>query len=206
MITVKQMRALEREAYHKGILPAELMENAGQAVVKAIKERYNTEGKHIIVFAGPGNNGGDGFVIAHLLSDTNQVVVFFVGDKEKLSEEAKEKYDRIEQKINIVHITSQKDLSIFNLQKGSSYIIIDALLGVGIVGELREPLSSAITYFNSLPGTKIAVDIPSGMDANDGSYEKCCEVEMIVTFHDIKAGLVNEVNKTVVVDIGIPRK
>ena len=84
MITTKQMQQLERLAAKKGIFPAELMENAGKQVHFTIKQKYHTKNKHIIIFAGQGNNGGDGFATAKHFSKENPTIILFFGDKEKV--------------------------------------------------------------------------------------------------------------------------
>ena len=207
MITAKQMRALERYALSRGVLPIELMENAGKGVVQEVKKRYILDGKRIVVFCGQGNNGGDGFVTARHFAEDCAVVVLFFGDVHKLSEESRNNYERIKGSITIVPVNGKSDLEKFRFQDNHALLLVDALLGIGLQGELREPVSSAIDYFNRLPGLKVAVDIPSGMDADTGEIrEKCCPVDLIVTFHDMKVGLQTLTEKTVVVDIGIPGK
>ena len=105
-------------------------------------------------------------------------------------------------------IIKEEDLKKFHIQENHELVIIDALLGVGIKGEVREPVSLGINYFNSLDGIKIAADIPSGINADTGEVcGKCCNCDSIITFHDQKVGLgVNKElkSKTIVVDIGIP--
>ncbi len=207
MITVNQMRILERFAQKKGIFPVDLMENAGKQVYAIIKEKYDLLGKHIIVFAGAGNNGGDGFVAARHLAEECRVVVLFFGEEEKLTEEAQENYERIKDHVNIVNITKKEDLEQFHIQNDLQLILIDALLGTGVNGTIREPVSLGIEYFNSLKGIKVAVDIPSGLNADTGVIEdKACNADLIITFHDLKMGLEKYKEKTVVADIGIPVK
>ena len=207
MITTKQMRVLERAAAKKGIFAGDLMENAGKEVYLAVKEKYGLNGKHVVVFAGHGNNGGDGLVSAKYFSSECPVIILFFGEKDKLSEEALEKYEEIKHKIKIVKISSKEDLDKFHLQKEAHFIFVDALLGVGIKGEARVPISLGIDYFNSLTGDKIAIDVPSGIDADTGEAgQRSCEVDFIVTLHDVKVGLERYLDKTVVVDIGLLKK
>lgn len=207
MITTKQMRVLERIAAKKGIFAGDLMETAGKQVYLAVKEKYGLNGKHVVIFAGQGNNGGDGMAAAKYFFSECPVVVLFFGEKDKLSEEALEKYDEIKQRITIVKIASSEDLDAFHLQKEARFIFVDALLGAGINGDVRLPISLGIDYFNSLTGDKIAIDVPSGIDADTGEAgQRSCEVDFIVTLHDAKAGLERYLDKTVVVDIGLPKK
>ncbi len=205
MITSRQMKELEEYAEEQGIHPRELMENAGRQVFLVVKEKYDLTNKRIVIFAGPGNNGGDGFVAARYFAQEHPVLILFFGDKQKLSAESWENYEKVRRKANIIPIGNREDLGKFHVQEGMQLVLIDALLGIGVRGSLREPISAAIDYFNSLPGLKIAVDIPSGLNPDTGEVpEKRCDVDLIVTFHDLKVGLQNIQEKTVVVDIGIP--
>ena len=172
MISAKEMKELEHWATQQGISIEELMENAGKAVFETVREKYDLVGKQIVVFCGQGNNGGDGFVAAKYFAQGNPVVVLFFGEKEKLTEEAREKYDELKNTVTIVPITSPEDLNKFHIQPTLDLVLVDALLGTGIQGELRDPISFAIDYFNSLSGIKIAVDIPSGLDLNSENIKK----------------------------------
>lgn len=207
MITVKQMRELERKAISRGILPEELMENAGRKVFEVVKGKIDLRNKHVVVFAGTGNNGGDGFVAARYFAEHFPVVILLFGEKGDLTEESLVQYELVKRKATIVKIKEKQELDLFHFQKGLEYVFIDALLGIGTDNSMiREPIASAIDHFNSLEGVKIAVDIPSGMNADTGDVaDKACKVDMIVTFHDIKAGMEAVKDKTVIVDIGIPR-
>ncbi len=207
MITVKQMQQLERLAAKQGIFAADLMENAGKQVYYSIKQKYPTKKSHILIFAGPGNNGGDGFATAKHFAKENPVVILFFGEKESLSDAAREHYESIRKDINIIKINNKADLEKFHPQKDIQCILIDAMLGIGITNAPHEPISSAIDYYNSLPGPKISIDIPSGIHPDTGeTLEKSCNTDYIITFHDLKPGLEQYKDKTVVVDIGLPKK
>ena len=205
MITAAEMKALEEQAVQQGVSLEQLMENAGIAIYETVKERYDLLGKQVIIFAGQGNNGGDGFVAARLFAEDVPVVVLFFGDVEKLSEEAELNYNKIKDTVPILDIRTKEDLANVHFQKRLKFIFVDALLGMGIKGEVREPFSFGIDLFNSEEAIKVAVDLPSGMDPDTGeSREKVCDVDGVVCFHDLKKGLEKFKDKTVVVDIGIP--
>lgn len=206
MITAKQMKALEEAAEEQGIKLIDLMENAGKAVFEAVKEKYDLDGKRIVIFCGQGNNGGDGFVAARYFADEFPVLILFFGEKSRLSEESLENYEKIRKTVNIIPVKTKEDFEQFHFQDGLKFIFVDALLGTGVKGELREPISFAIDYFNSLPGLKIAVDIPSGLDPDTGEvHDQMCKVNFIVCFHELKYGLEKFKKKTKVVDIGLPK-
>jgi hydroxyethylthiazole kinase-like uncharacterized protein yjeF len=205
MITVKEMRALEKDAHQHGIFNDQLMENAGKEFVQVVKEKYDLTDYHVIIFAGTGNNGGDGFVAAKYLSEDYPTVVLLFGTSEKLTEEAREKYDKVKESVTIVQITDKNDLDKFHTQESLRLLLIDAMLGIGLSGEVHEPISFGIDKFNSMKGLKVAMDIPSGMNADTGEVMgSSCDVELIVTLHALKVGMESVRDKTVVVDIGIP--
>ena len=199
------MKELEDYAESQGITALDFMENAGREFVQAIKQVYDITGKQMVVFAGTGHNSGDGLVIARLLSPENPVIVLLFGEKKKLREETQRQLEKIKNPITVIEIKNTSDLDQFHFQKKTNLVLIDALLGTGVKGPLRDSVSLAIGYFNQLPGIKIAVDLPSGLDPDTGeTHQNMCEVDLIVTFHDMKVGLEHYQRKTIVVDIGIP--
>ncbi|MBI2665952.1 NAD(P)H-hydrate epimerase [Candidatus Woesearchaeota archaeon] len=206
MITSHQMRELEDYAEAEGITAEDLMENAGLALFETIREKYDLTSKRVVIFAGQGNNGGDGFVAAKYFAHVCPVTVLFFGSKEKLKETAKKYYEKLRNPIIVLPIKSKEDLDKFHFQRNHQLILIDAMLGIGVKGELKEPISLGIDLFNHLSGIKVAVDIPSGINPDTGEiHGKACESDIIICFHDIKAGLVDMQEKVIVVDIGIPK-
>lgn len=208
MITSQEMKKLEELALSKDLPVANLMENAGKAVVREVLKRYDLQGKRVVVFCGTGNNGGDGLVAARQFYEKGYpVVVLLFGHKDNLSDESREKYDALWRKVNVVSISSLDELNQIKLQKHLSYLLVDALLGIGIKGPAREPVASAIDLFNSISGIKVAVDVPSGIHPDTGEVlEKACEADLVVALHDVKQGSEKFMEKTVIVDIGLPRK
>ncbi|MBT4936080.1 NAD(P)H-hydrate epimerase [Candidatus Woesearchaeota archaeon] len=205
MITAQEIKALEHDAVQQGISISQLMGNAGRKVFDSIKQKYDIEEKHIIIFSSHGNNGGDGFVAARHFAEECFVTILFFGWEDNLTKEAKESYDKIKDTISIIPITTKEELSKFRVQNNVDLILIDALLGTGIQGNIREPVSLGIDYFNSLSGIKVAVDVPSGLNADTGKMsDKQCDVDLIICFHDVKKGLESKDN-VVVVDIGLPK-
>ncbi len=206
MIMVQQMRELEDAAVENGVSKLELMENAGQQLYLTISNSYDLQNKHIVIFAGAGNNGGDGFVAARYFFEELQipVLVLFFGHEGCLTEESERNYNKIKNTIPIITIQNKEDLQNFHFQKGVEFILVDALLGTGVKGEIREPISLAIDLFNKQKGIKIAVDLPSGLDPDTGeAHDNACKCDMIVTFHALKTGLEKLQDKVVIVDIGI---
>ena len=113
-------------------------------------------------------------------------------------------YDRIKDAVPIVTIDTPEEFELFTFQKNAKFILIDALLGIGVSGEIREPIKTAITLFNSTKGDKVSLDVASGIHPDTGIIsEEYCQSDLIIAFHDIKAGLVSLKEKTVIVDIGL---
>ncbi|MBD3202931.1 NAD(P)H-hydrate epimerase [Candidatus Woesearchaeota archaeon] len=203
MITTNQMRKLEDLSEKHGVSKLVLMENAGRGVYEKINEKYDLENKSVLVVCGSGNNGGDGFVIARYLKKNKfNVKVLFLGDENKLRKESGYNYFRFREKYNDFFNTKN-----FKKLIDSADIIVDAMIGFGISGKLREPYSSVIDLINKDNSIKLCVDIPTGIDPDSGKInDKFVSPDLIYTFHDIKPGLQKFSDKVVVVDIGIPEE
>ena len=191
-ITVKQMMQFEENGHQMGFLRKFMMENDGAAAVKRIKEKYPMmileEG--ILVFAGLGNNGGDGLVIArHLAGYGSSVTVFLLGEPDNIrSEECSWNWNLLEKMDSIKLLTGGNFGLLNNLDKFD--LIVDGILGTGISGEIREPHASAITFINKSNAFKLAVDVPSGVDPDTGNKNlPHVKADMTVTFHRMKVGM-----------------
>lgn len=174
------------------------MENAGKAVYKILKEKFDLKDKRILVVAYHGNNGGDGFVAARHLCNVAEVDVLFVGDEAKLKEEALVNFKKIEnnEKLQMLSLEAV-DFSDYD-------IIIDAIFGTGISGEIKDPLATLIRNLGKAKAYKVSIDIPSGIDPDTGEKANVFfEPDLIITMHGMKKGLEEYKDKTVVVDIGI---
>jgi len=205
-ITVDQMYKIENNGHEMGFLKKFMMENAGAASVKRLTEKFpNLKSKKILIFAGLGNNGGDGLVMARHLSGYNaDVTVNLLGYSNKIkTEESSWNWSLL------------KKMTSVKLIEGSSFnfdfkpdIIIDAILGTGISGVIKEPYSSAINYTNEIDCFKFAVDVPSGLNPDNGETANICiKSDITVTFHKMKRGIPKRRDLTgelFVEKIGIP--
>jgi NAD(P)H-hydrate epimerase len=173
-----------------GFLRKFMMENAGAASVKRLIEKFgDIKSKSVLVFAGLGNNGGDGLVIArHLSGYGSNVTVFLLGEPDNIrSEECSWNWNLLE-KIKSVKLITGGNLD--HLNNLEFDIIIDAVLGTGISGKIREPHASAITFVNKSNAFKLAVDVPSGVDPDTGNKNSPHVISNItVTFHRMKVGM-----------------
>jgi len=191
------MRDLEAAS---GIPRINLMENAGKAVYEALKGNFEVKDKKVLVVCYHGNNGGDGFVAARHLSDDAETDVLFIGDENKLKKEALANFKKIEHNERIqLLVDDEVDFDEYD-------VIIDAILGIGIHGRLNREISAVIDDINKSKAYKVSVDIPTGLDPDTGEVvEKFVNADLIVTFHDLKAGLEKLQEKTVVADIGLSK-
>jgi len=208
-ITVKQMMQIEENGHQMGFLRKFMMENAGAAAAKRIEEKFPMMilEKGILVFAGLGNNGGDGLVIArHLAGYGLNVTVFLLGEPDNIrSEECSWNWSLLEKMKSVKLLTGGNLEDLNNLE---FEIIIDGILGTGISGEIREPHASAIEFINGKTCHVVAVDVPSGLNPDTGEANKrCVNALMTVTFHRMKVGMPKAKDvcgKIFVEKIGIP--
>ncbi|MGZ7159833.1 MAG: NAD(P)H-hydrate dehydratase, partial [Methanobacterium sp.] len=209
-MTPKDMMVAEGNAEDLGIPKSVLMENAGKSIADYIIT--NLDPCKVTIFTGTGGNGGDGFVAArHLLNNGYNVDLLFIGNPQNIkSPETLQNWITIKNislGLNSLKLDFIEDSSL--LKKIDSTVIVDALLGTGIRGKIREPISTAIDTIKKSKGIKIAVDVPSGLDPLTGEVpEKAIESDFTITFHRIKSGLKNAkiryVGNIVLYDIGIP--
>ena len=189
-ITVQQMMQIEENGHQMGFLRKFMMENAGAASVKRLIEKFgDIKSKNVLVFAGLGNNGGDGLVIArHLSGYGSNVTVFLLGEADNIrSEECSWNWNLLEKMKSVKLFTGGNLDHLNNLEFD---IIIDAVLGTGISGKIREPQASAITFVNKSNAFKLAVDVPSGVDPDTGNKNSPHVISNItVTFHRMKVGM-----------------
>ncbi|QXJ28193.1 NAD(P)H-hydrate epimerase / ADP-dependent (S)-NAD(P)H-hydrate dehydratase [Saccharolobus shibatae B12] len=203
MISVKEMRALEINSSALGVSTLLLMENAGRSVKDEIVKRFNVKDKVAYVYVGHGGKGGDGLVAArHLADEGAKVTVILLGENKH--EDAILNLNVIEEMDYSITLVKIKDMD--ELKPISADILIDAMLGTGFSGKPREPFRSAIKAFNNSKGFKVSIDVPSGINADTGeAYEDdYVKPDLVVTFHDIKPGLLKYNFNTVVTKIGIP--
>jgi ADP-dependent NAD(P)H-hydrate dehydratase / NAD(P)H-hydrate epimerase len=205
LVTAAEMRALDRRTIDDiGVPGVVLMESAGRGVVDVMAATMPLPFLRVMVFCGPGNNGGDGFVIArHLANRGAHPTVALVGDRGKISGDARIHFDACEK--SAVPIV---DAAAADLRDGDA--VVDAIFGTGLsrpvdAGAARD----AIEKINRHRALVFAVDVPSGLDADKGVIGPCVRADHTVTFAFAKLGLVGEnaigvVGRLHVADIGIP--
>jgi ADP-dependent NAD(P)H-hydrate dehydratase / NAD(P)H-hydrate epimerase len=187
IVTAAEMRAIDRATSERfGVPSLTLMENAGTAVAEhAVSQYKNT--KKILVICGKGNNGGDGFVAArHLHASGKRVLVILLADPAELKGDAGEMYRKLPTEALVVRsreeLNSDRVRSIF-----AADLYVDAILGTGFKPPVQGLYADAIATMNQSDARVIAVDIPSGADADamlphDAHQGIVARADSIVTF------------------------
>ena len=215
LLTAAQMRAIEKAAIDSGeVTGLELMERAGRGVVEAIFEEWpelKATSHRAVVLCGPGNNGGDGFVVARLLKEWGwEVEVFHLGRLDRLPLSAAMAYNKwlatggtvesLEQQFRLGHRIKYADL------------VVDAMFGIGLSRPLPTPASKVC---NRLGRHMVSIDVPSGLCSDSGreiiesDEDQVFNADLVVTFqmqklcHLLGPGPAH-CSKVIVKDIGLP--
>ena len=204
-VTAAQMKEIERAADAAGLSYRQMMENAGRCVFAAARQRF-PQARTAAVFAGKGNNGGDGFVAAQLLAQAGVRVRVVLVEGEPVTPDAAHYFARM---------TGAEVLSIEapdarqQAELAASDIVIDALYGTGFHGALHENGRRAAALMNRAAGRVIACDLPSGVNADTGAVaEGAVRAALTITFHARKVGqdvpaAAAQCGEITVADIGI---
>lgn len=191
VVTADQMRAMDRRAITEfGVPGAVLMENAGRAVVEVLISEFGAlHGRRVVVFCGVGNNGGDGFVIARYLHLARAVVhTVLIGKIEALQGEARTHCD-IALHLGLPIDEDPSGVACAKAARTAD-LIVDAILGTGLHSAPRAPQAAAIAAINAASVPVIAVDLPSGLDADTGAIPGAVVQAMhTVTFAYPKLGM-----------------
>ena len=202
LYTADEMSRADGGAQHLGIPGGVLMERAGAAMAEEILERY--PGHRTIVVCGGGNNGGDGFVIARELHRAGAKVAVIATIDEYSGDPA----TNLEALKNL-RVDVQGPEMLDGLLDGAD-LVVDALLGTGFSGEVREREAALIRQLNDTDVKTVAVDVPSGVDGSTGEVAGAAvRADLTVCAHAAKVGCVispgrEYAGETVVVEIGIP--
>ena len=177
ILSVAQIRQVDSVAIRDfGMNSLVLMENAGRGCADFINTRLNRTSV-VVILCGPGNNGGDGLVIArHLHAMRHRVRLWMVAEQKKLSQDADANLKIIEHtQIRVGWIggwLSSPELEQALVQLRSdcqkSQMVVDALLGTGATGQPRPLMAEVLRTANETPVQRLAIDIPTGMDAETG--------------------------------------
>jgi NAD(P)H-hydrate epimerase len=212
VVTAEQMRELDRLTIQEhGVPSLTLMERAGAGIAEAILENFNAAAKKgVLVVAGKGNNGGDGFVVARLLKKKRiPCEVLLLASRGELSPDAAHNCRAFERRKGKVTEVTAGRLEVLERKLPGSGLLVDAIVGTGIKSEVRGLFAEAIALMNASGLPIVAVDMPSGLDTDRGTpLGVAIQAEMTVSLGSAKLGQViypgiDHVGDLVVVDIGI---
>jgi hydroxyethylthiazole kinase-like uncharacterized protein yjeF len=219
-MSAEAMRGADRRAQALGVPGRLLMEHAGAAVAAAARallhEAERTELGPVLVLAGPGNNGGDGHVAARFLAGWGvRSVVALVASDAPGTRDAAANWDRLDGLAGVDRLgaPTSRDVRRLGQDVEDASLVIDALLGTGVRGSLREPIRSAVEL--ALRARRegvpvLAVDTPTAVDLSSGEpSDPVVHAHVTVTFHRPKLGLLTRAGsglagRVLVAPIGIP--
>jgi len=216
-LTCEQIRQIDRAAIEGIGMPGViLMENAGRGVAEFIyRTLINPARSRVLILCGPGNNGGDGFVVArHLHNAGVDVTLALSVPVESLRGDAAINACIVQQMpLRWLRAYESAEMEEVRKESQQAEVIVDALLGTGSTGPPRGPMRELIEIANAAGrARRIAIDLPSGLDGDTGQpASPCFRADATVTMVAPKAGFGTPqaqpyVGRVVVVDIGVPRE
>jgi ADP-dependent NAD(P)H-hydrate dehydratase / NAD(P)H-hydrate epimerase len=215
LVTAQEMRAFDATAIQDyGIPGVVLMENAGRTTFHILKQHLGGDLRDlkVSVVAGPGNNGGDGYVIArYLINHGADVQTFLLSPRDQIKGDALINLQVLEKMTSQVFpVTDKQSMDEAVQTWHESEVIVDAILGTGLTSEVRSPYREAILEINNTAAIRLAVDLPSGIDADTGRVLGCAVMaDLTATYGFRKLGMalhpgVEYCGAVEVVDISIP--
>ncbi len=210
VLNCEQIKTLEQNAVQLGLGWLRLMENAGSAAAKEIRNRIDSNCKKIVILCGKGNNGGDGYVIARKLTDYFDDIKVISVDSPS-TDSAKEMYTKAVD-LGIKPIPFKLNQSICMSQILEADLIIDCLFGIGFHGEPDDITKLIINTVNSTNAIKVAIDVPSGINCDNNTVDNIClKADITITFSAYKPCQIfypaaKFCGETKLVSIGIPNE
>jgi ADP-dependent NAD(P)H-hydrate dehydratase / NAD(P)H-hydrate epimerase len=218
ILSREQIRELDRLAIEENKVPSlVLMENAGRGAAEVIEAELLSQtdrarSRDVVIVCGAGNNGGDGFVVARRLRNAGfSVLVFLAASALKLKGDARANHDAwVGLGGGVSELSGPTARIEFERALGSAGLLVDALFGTGLDREVKDEMRALIEMINAAPCPKVALDVPSGLDANTGAVlGACIRADLTVTFAHYKLGLLTtsgaeHAGRLRVADIGLP--
>lgn len=207
-VTAAEMKQLEQQADAAGLSYRQMMENAGAAAAQAALRAFPAA-KSAAVFCGKGNNGGDGFVVARHLTNAGLAVRVFLVEGEPVTTDAIYNCGLARAMgLPVLAANALDDAAQAEFLKGAD-LIVDGVYGTGFHGTLRPAGLDAARRMNEAPGRVLALDLPSGVEADSGQVaEGAVQADLTVTFHAAKPChwlAAAQCGRTEVADIGITK-
>ncbi len=212
-VTAEEMAIIDENSEYLGVPRILLMENAGRSVAEVIERRIGLKDKKIVIVAGRGNKGGDGFAAArHIACRGGRPTVILIGRGEDIEgREAKYNWEimrRMDHSIRVIELGTFIDMNRLRNELENADVIVDALIGTGLRGPLREPLLSVVKMINSCNAFKVAIDVPTGVNPSTGEvHGEAIKAHVTVTMHKPKKGLKGNEQYTgevIIANIGAP--
>lgn len=185
-VTAAEMKQLEQQADAAGLSYRQMMENAGAAAAR-LALRAVPEAKSAAIFCGKGNNGGDGFVAARHLANVGLAVRLYLVEGEPVTTDAIYNCSLArEMGLPVLPMDALDEPEQAAFLKGAD-LILDGVYGTGFHGALRPAGLAAARWMNEAPGRVLALDLPSGLEADSGNAaEGAVQAELTMTFHAAK--------------------
>ena len=211
-----EIREFDRHAIEDlGIPGAVLMENAGRQIADVARNMIkDVAGPTVLILAGRGNNGGDGFVVArHLAMDGVRADVVLLAAREQVRGEAATNLEILEKmgfEVRVLDGPPERIVVEFEPLPAAADLVVDGLLGTGTRGEIREPYAGVINAVNAAGKPVLAIDIPSGLDCDTGRpLGPTIRATRTVTMAAIKTGFeqpgaAEYAGEVILADIGVP--
>ncbi|MEM4575865.1 MAG: NAD(P)H-hydrate dehydratase [Candidatus Nezhaarchaeales archaeon] len=212
-LTAEEMMIIDENSEYFGVSRLLLMENAGRSVVEAIEQRVGIKGKKVAIVVGKGNKGGDGFVAArHIACRGGRPTIIIIGKSTDIEgKEAKYNWEvvrRMDSSVRLIELGDAVNLDVLKNELEGADVVVDALIGTGLLGPLREPLLSVVKTINSCKAFKVSIDVPTGLDPSTGEVRgEAIRADVTVTMHKPKKGLKGNESYTgevVIANIGVP--
>jgi NAD(P)H-hydrate epimerase len=192
ILTPDEARLADSLAINNYNIPAiVLMENAAHTSAQIIEEvlaESNIEDPQIIILCGSGNNGGDGFAIARHLQNDYSLIVYWIGDQQKMSNETRTNFDSIKKiGVKVIQLETEAELETIDFDCDC---LIDSLIGVGGSENIKGLALQILKRIKSVDAIKIAIDVPTGLNAETGIANNDCFVaDYTITMFAIKTGM-----------------
>ncbi|TWT65387.1 Bifunctional NAD(P)H-hydrate repair enzyme Nnr [Allorhodopirellula solitaria] len=209
--SVARSREVDQLAIERfGMAGIELMRNAGTACAERLLSELSESSPATMILAGAGNNGGDGYVIAEVLTEANRpVVVYSLVPTAKLSGDAEISHDAaVAAGVSVEHVGEDEIVARISRHRG---MIVDGLLGTGAQGPPRSPFAEAIAAANQNSEVRrVAIDVPSGFNGDTGEpADPTFQADLTLTFVAPKTGMMGadaslSTGEIEIVDIGLP--
>lgn len=216
VLTAEQAAEVDRRTIHDvGIPGLVLMETAGRGGARVLTRRWpDALHRGVVVIAGPGNNGGDGFVVARALHAVGGVVTLFVvGSRARMSVDAAHQWTVLERaapEVTVVEVGDNEGVCALRRSLASGAVVVDALFGTGLARAVEGVAADVIAAVNAAAAPVVSIDIPSGVNGTTGHVHGCAvQADVTVCCGALKRGVLVHPGAAcsgtlVVAEIGFP--